>query len=148
MTSHSPFPLVDSGTFSLPTRVYWEDTDAGGVVYHAQYLAFLERARTEWLRAQGLAQERLRAEHDLVFVVREMQLDFLKPAKLDDLLDVRAELRQCRKASFVFAQSILREGSMLLTAMVRVAAVKASAFNPVALPDALYRQLKALEIAG
>ena len=83
--------MIDHRMFSLPTRVYWEDTDAGGVVYHAQYLAFLERARTEWLRAQGLGQEALRAEHDLVFVVRDMQIDFRKPAKLDDLLDVRAE---------------------------------------------------------
>lgn len=137
--------MADNRVFSLPTRVYWEDTDAGGVVYHAQYLAFLERARTEWLRAIGLGQERLREEHDVVFVVREMQIDFLKPAKLDDLLEVRAELRQCRKASFVFAQSIARDGTVLLTATVRAAAVKASAFNPVAIPDALYRQLKALE---
>jgi acyl-CoA thioester hydrolase len=128
--------------------VYWEDTDAGGVVYHARYLAFLERARTEWLRAQGLGQELLRAEHDLVFVVRDMQIDFRKPARLDDLLDVRAVLRECRKASFVFAQSIARDGAVLLTATVRVAAVKASAFNPVALPGALYRKFKALEVVG
>ena len=139
--------MTDHRMFSLPTRVYWEDTDAGGVVYHAQYLAFLERARTEWLRAQGLGQEALRAEHDLVFVVRDMQIDFRKPAKLDDLLDVRAELRECRKASFVFAQSILRDGAVLVTATVRAAAVRASAFTPVAIPDALHRQLKALEVS-
>ncbi|MFT3761889.1 MAG: tol-pal system-associated acyl-CoA thioesterase [Pseudoxanthomonas sp.] len=137
--------MNESRAFSLPTRVYWEDTDAGGVVYHAQYLAFFERARTEWLRALGLGQERLRAEHDLVFVVREMQLDFRKPARLDDLLDVRAELQQCRKASIVFAQSIAREGAVLADATVRIAAVRASAFNPVAIPEALYRQLKSLE---
>ncbi|MFT4255921.1 MAG: tol-pal system-associated acyl-CoA thioesterase [Pseudoxanthomonas sp.] len=131
--------------FSLPTRVYWEDTDAGGVVYHAQYLAFLERARTEALRSLGLGQENLRATHDVVFVVREMQLDFLKPAKLDDMLDVRVQLQQCRKASLVFAQSIVRDDVVLLTATVRVAAVKASAFSPVAIPDALHQQLKSLE---
>ncbi|MFT3756712.1 MAG: tol-pal system-associated acyl-CoA thioesterase [Pseudoxanthomonas sp.] len=131
--------------FSLPTRVYWEDTDAGGVVYHAQYLAFLERARTEALRSLGLGQENLRATHDVVFVVRDMQLDFLKPAKLDDLLDVRVQLQECRKASLVFAQSIVRDDVLLLTATVRVAAVKASAFSPVAIPAALHQQLKSLE---
>ena len=86
MTSDSPFPTADARLFSWPTRVYWEDTDAGGVVYHAQYVAFLERARTEWLRHRGHGQERLRNEHDLVFAVRAMQLDFLRPARLDDLL--------------------------------------------------------------
>ena len=70
--------------FSWPTRVYWEDTDAGGVVYHAQYLAFLERARTEWMRARGHGQDRLRTEHDLVFAVRAMRIDFRLPARLDD----------------------------------------------------------------
>ncbi|MEO6104444.1 MAG: YbgC/FadM family acyl-CoA thioesterase, partial [Pseudoxanthomonas sp.] len=74
--------------FSWPTRVYWEDTDAGGVVYHAQYLAFLERARTEWLRARGKGQELLRGEYDLVFAVRSMHIDFRQPARLDDALDV------------------------------------------------------------
>lgn len=131
--------------FSLPTRVYWEDTDAGGVVYHAQYLAFMERARTEWLRALGLAQEKLKAEHDVVFVVRDMQVDFHKPAKLDDLLDVGVQLRQCRKASFSFAQQVVRDGQLLVSATVRCAAVKASAFAPTAIPEALHAQLKALE---
>ncbi len=133
VSSHSPQPA-----FSWPTRVYWEDTDAGGVVYHAQYAAFLERARTEWLRAQGLGQERLRAEHDLVFAVRSMRLDFIRPARLDDLLQVRVELRQCRRASVVFAQSIGRGDELLLTAEVRVASLAAAAFRPKPLPDALH----------
>ena len=94
--------------FSWPTRVYWEDTDAGGVVYHAQYLAFLERARSEWLRARGVAQDRLRAEHDLVFAVRAMWIDFRAPARLDDLLAVSVAVRDCRKASLVFAQAMSR----------------------------------------
>ena len=72
--------------FSWPTRVYWEDTDAGGVVYHAQYLAFLERARTEWLRARGKGQALLRNDYDLVFAVRAMRIDFRQPARLDDAL--------------------------------------------------------------
>src|SRR5690606_4988168 len=76
LTTESRIPNPQSPAFSIPTRVYWEDTDAGGVVYHAQYLAFLERARTEWMRALGHGQEVLRTEHDLVFVVRDMRIDF------------------------------------------------------------------------
>lgn len=131
--------------FSWPTRVYWEDTDAGGVVYHAQYLAFLERARTEWMRAQGYGQELLRIEYGLVFAVRAMQLDFLKPARLDDALAVSVGLQECRRASAVFTQAIVRAGDRLLTAQVRVAALDADGFRPRPIPPPLYDQLKALE---
>ena len=134
--------------FSIPTRVYWEDTDAGGVVYHAQYLAFMERARTEWLRARGHGQELLRNDHDLVFAVRAMRLDFLRPARLDDLLAVTVELQACKRASVVFAQSVVCGDETLLTAEVRVAALSASGFRPKPLPDALYEELKALETAN
>ena len=130
--------------FSLPVRVYWEDTDAGGVVYHAQYLAFLERARSEWMRANGYGQDRLRQEHDLVFAVRSMAVDFLKPARLDDALQVTAQLRDCRRASAVFDQAVLRDGVTLLTAQVRVAALDAGGFRPKAIPAGLHTQLKAL----
>jgi acyl-CoA thioester hydrolase len=131
--------------FSLPVRVYWEDTDAGGVVYHAQYLAFLERARSEWLRSLGRDQELLRREHDLVFAVRAMQVDFRAPARLDDLLEATVALRECRNASMVFAQEVRRDGGLLLSASVRVACLAASSFRPRALPDALLDELKALE---
>lgn len=134
--------------FSWPTRVYWEDTDAGGVVYHAQYLAFLERARTEWMRAHGHGQEALRLEHDLVFAVRAMRIDFRKPARLDDALDVSVALRQCRRASLVLAQQIRRNGELLLDAEVRVAALNASDFRPRAIPEALHDELKSLETSG
>ena len=133
------------GRFSWPTRVYWEDTDAGGVVYHAQYLAFMERARTEWLRARGHGQELLRNDHDLVFAVRSMRLDFLRPARLDDLLAVTVELQACKRASVVFAQSVMRGDEALVVAEVRVAALSASGFRPRPLPDALYEELKLLE---
>ncbi|WP_226468044.1 tol-pal system-associated acyl-CoA thioesterase [Luteimonas panaciterrae] len=132
-------------TFSHPVRIYWEDTDAGGVVYHAQYLAFLERARTEWLRARGYGQELLREAHDLVFVVRAMRIDFRKPARLDDALDVTVSLRQCRRASLVIAQAIRRGDDTLLDAEVRVAAVGAGDFRPRGIPEPLYDQLKLLE---
>lgn len=133
--------------FSHTIRVYWEDTDAGGVVYHAQYVAFLERARTEWMRAHGHGQERLRRDHDLVFAVRAMAVDFLKPARLDDLLEVSAGLRQCRRASAVFAQEIRRNGELLLGAQVRVAALEATSFRPRPIPEPLYAQLRSLELA-
>lgn len=131
--------------FSWPTRVYWEDTDAGGVVYHAQYLAFLERARTEWLRALGHGQAELRERHGLVFAVREMRIDFRLPARLDDTLAIGVDLVDCRKASLLIAQDIARDGTRLLDAEVRVAALDTERFKPRPIPDALYRQLKSLE---
>ena len=130
--------------FSWPTRVYWEDTDAGGVVYHAQYLAFMERARTEWMRAQGHGQERLRDEHDLVFAVRSMRIDFRLPARLDDTLQVSVALRECRRASLVLVQSIHRGETLLLDAEVRVAALSAASFKPRPIPQPLFDALNAL----
>jgi len=131
--------------FSHPVRIYWEDTDAGGVVYHAQYLAFLERARTEWLRARGHGQELLRQQYGLVFAVRAMRIDFRLPARLDDALQVTVALAECRRASLVIAQQILRDGTRLLDAEVRVAALDAAGFKPRPIPDALYEMLKPLE---
>ena len=136
-------PVVEP-MFSWPTRVYWEDTDAGGVVYHAQYLAFMERARTEWMRAQGHGQMRLREEHDLVFAVRAMRIDFRLPARLDDALQVSVALRECRRASLVLVQSIRRGDTLLLDAEVRVAALSASSFKPVPIPQPLFDALNAL----
>jgi acyl-CoA thioester hydrolase len=138
----------DSPAFSIPTRVYWEDTDAGGVVYHAQYVAFLERARTEWVRALGYGQDALRLTHGLVFAVREMRIDFRRPARLDDALQVTVSLRRCRHASVVFAQSILREGELLLDAQVRCASLEASTFRPRAIPETLYHELTRLVEPG
>lgn len=130
--------------FSHPVRIYWEDTDAGGVVYHAQYVAFLERARTEWLRALGKGQEWLRREHGLVFAVRAMRVDFRAPARLDDALVVTVALRECRRASLVFAQAIRRGDALLLDAEVRVAALDAGGFRPRPIPPPLYDELQAL----
>jgi acyl-CoA thioester hydrolase len=129
--------------FSHPVRIYWEDTDAGGVVYHAQYVAFLERARSEWMRAQGYGQERLRTQHGVLFAVRAMQVDFLKPARLDDALEVSAGLRECRRASVVFTQRIRRGEDLLLAAQVRVAALGLD-FRPRPIPEPLYDELNAL----
>ncbi|NYZ62386.1 tol-pal system-associated acyl-CoA thioesterase [Luteimonas deserti] len=134
--------------FSWPTRVYWEDTDAGGVVYHAQYVAFMERARSEWLRALGHGQAELRDVHGTVFAVRAVRVDFRAPARLDDALQVSVVLRTCRRASAVFAQQIHRGNDLLVDADVRVAALSAADFRPQAIPDALYAQLKSLETSA
>jgi acyl-CoA thioester hydrolase len=128
---------VDPRAFVFPARVYWEDTDAGGVVYHAQYLAFMERARTEWLRAHGYGQELLRAEYDLVFVVRAMTIDFRKPARLDDALAVSVAVNECRRASLLLGQTIERDGQRLIDAEVRIAALGANDFKPKAIPPVL-----------
>jgi acyl-CoA thioester hydrolase len=130
--------------FVWPVRVYWEDTDAGGVVYHAQYLAFMERARSEWLRGLGLHQDAMKRDVDLVFVVRAMQMDFRAPARLDDQLSVSVRLLECRGASLLLAQRIERDGVLLVEAKVKIAALYASSFRPRALPDALLSQLTPL----
>ncbi len=137
--------MTNESRFSWPTRIYWEDTDAGGVVYHARYVAFMERARTEWMRALGYGQEAMRCGDGQVFVVRAMSLDFLKPAKLDDALTTTVELLQCRRASLLMAQAVMRDDQVLATAQVRLAAVGARDFRPQALDDTLYAVLKPLQ---
>jgi acyl-CoA thioester hydrolase len=124
-----------SAAFSFPIRVYWEDTDAGGVVYHASYVRFLERARTEWLRAQGVGQQALRDGEDLVLVIRGMTLDFHKPARLDDELQASVALLERRPASLLLGQEISRAGQVLVRAQVRVACLVASSFRPRPLPQ-------------
>ena len=130
--------------FHWPARVYWEDTDAGGVVYHAQYLAFMERARSEWIRARGWGQDLLRARDDLVFVVRSMEIDFRAPARLDDQLQVSVRLLECRGASFSVGQRIERAGTVLVESRVRIAALRTSDFKPRPIPAALITELKPL----
>ena len=135
---------IHSDPFSFPVRVYWEDTDAGGVVYHAQYLAFMERARSEWMRGLGLGQDLLRSRDDLVFVVRAMTTDFRAPARLDDQLQVSVRLLECRGASLVLAQRVERDGAPLVEASVRIAALRASSFRPCPIPPALAARLATL----
>jgi len=130
--------------FRHATRVYWEDTDAGGVVYHARYLAFMERARSEWMRALGWGQEQLRTVDDVAFAVRAMELDFRAPARLDDQLQVSVRLLECRGASFSVGQRIERAGALLVEGKVRIAALRASDFKPRPIPDALLTELKPL----
>jgi acyl-CoA thioester hydrolase len=116
--------------------VYWEDTDAGGVVYHAGYLRFLERARTEWMRAMAMGQDALRRSHGVVFVVRELSIAYDKPARLDDELDSTVRVARLRSASLDIAQDVLRvaDGVTLARAQVRIACVDAGAFVPRRIP--------------
>lgn len=130
--------LASKAPFAWPVRVYWEDTDAGGVVYHASYVRFLERARTEWMRALGVDQMAFRQETGLAFLVRNMQLDFLRPALLDDELSVTVEVKERRAASILFTQTITRaDGSCLIRASVRVACVDLQRMRPAAIPTDL-----------
>ena len=130
-------------SFALPLRVYWEDTDAGGIVFYANYLKFMERARTEWLRSMGIAQQRLREETGGIFVVSETQLKYHRPARLDDELLVTAELRQIGSASLVIAQRVLMskpphrvdaELPLLCEGTIRIGWVQADTLRPARIP--------------
>jgi acyl-CoA thioester hydrolase len=128
--------------FRWPVRVYWEDTDAGGVVYYANYLKMLERCRTEWLRSHGVHQEALRLQGQL-FVVSHVDAHYLKPARLDDALQVSVTLAEPRPASVVFAQSIWRGEEELLRARVRAACLDATHLKPRRVDPDLIQRLMA-----
>jgi len=129
--------------YSFPVRVYFENTDAGGVVYHGEYLKFLERARTEWLRHLGFDHQALAREHRVVFVVASLAIDFIKPARLDDTLAVSVKLETLGKVRCVFAQEIRREDEVLVKAGVTVACLTVQSFKPVEIPAALKRKMEA-----
>lgn len=124
-----------------PVRVYWEDTDAGGVVYYANYLKFLERARSEWLRALGIGQWELIRQEGLVFVVRHVATEFLRPARFDDLLEVKSRLLELAGASLTLEQELVREATTLLTARVRIACVRSGDFRPARIPTHIVERL-------
>jgi acyl-CoA thioester hydrolase len=141
--------------FAWPARVYWEDTDGGGIVYYANYLRFLERARTEWLRSLGHSQQQLLKDAGIVFTVVSLEIGYRAPARLDDELRITCEPRSDGAASLEFAQRIYRNGigpdpgreagELLTEARVRVACVDARTLRPRRLPDFL---LEALTAAG
>jgi acyl-CoA thioester hydrolase len=128
--------------FALPIRVYFQDTDAGGVVYHANYLNFMERARTEWLRTHGYSNAGLMKEFGMVFVVRSIRLDYLKPALLDDCLDVTADIKEIGRSRITLAQNILRGAEMLTEAEVHLVCVSLANFKPASVPEVLRVQLE------
>lgn len=123
--------------FIWPIRVYYEDTDAGGVVYHANYLNFLERARTEMLRANGIEQTELKLKSEVIFAVRSVKVDYLKPALFNDLLEVSTEISLVRKASLNFEQTISRADVVLCKAEIYVACIDSCTMRPKAIPDDL-----------
>jgi acyl-CoA thioester hydrolase len=128
--------------FALPVRVYFQDTDAGGVVYHASYVNFMERARTEWLRTHGYSNAGLMKEFGVVFVVRSLKLDYLKPALLDDLLEVTAQIKEIGRSRLNLLQSVLRGDELLTEAEVHLVCVSLEGFKPVSVPEVLRKRLE------
>lgn len=118
----------------LSIRVYWEDTDAGGVVYYANYLKFFERARTEWLRMLGVEQGDLKAQSDCIFVVADVQLQYLVAARLDDLLTVTVHVAEQGRASLLLLQQVWRGDTLLAEGRIRIGCVRASTLRPCRIP--------------
>jgi len=132
-----PADLPHRIDFVLEQRVYWEDTDGGGIVYYANYLKFLERARTEWLRSLGYDQTALARREQVVFVVRSVAVEFLRPARLDDQLSIGVAMVRCGASIIELEQWIERENERLVSADVKLACVRIAAFQPVRIPRAL-----------
>jgi acyl-CoA thioester hydrolase len=128
-------------TFSWPVRVYWEDTDAGGVVYYANYLKFMERARSEWLRALGFEQDALRDEAGVLFVVRRVEVDYLAPARFNEQIEVSVSLHEVGRASLGVKQTLSRGPTRLVSALVTLACVDAVRFKPVKIPALILQAL-------
>ena len=131
--------------FHWPIRVYYEDTDSGGVVYYANYLKFMERARSEWLRSLDIGQDRLRTNEGIIFVVRAAHIEYLKPARFNDMLDVSVEVARCGRASLTFEQQVARRVTETPTAATRhavlccrgrikIACVDSATMQPCAIP--------------
>jgi acyl-CoA thioester hydrolase len=128
--------------FVFPVTVYYEDTDAGGVVYHANYLKFMERARTEWLRRLGFDLHDLHRDHNLLFPVRQVRLEYQLPARLNERLTVRSSLVRRRRVAMYFEQTVLRDGALLCHAEVEIVCVYADSFRPRRIPDLVFEELR------
>jgi acyl-CoA thioester hydrolase len=133
---HAPHAhAVSAGdAFRHRLRVYWEDTDAGGVVFYANYLKFFERARTEWLRHLGVGQQALREATGAIFIVSDTQVSYRAPARLDDLLEVTVALRQRRPATMTLAQQAWRGATLLAEGEIRIGCVDGASFRPRRIP--------------
>jgi acyl-CoA thioester hydrolase len=128
--------------YTTTIRVYYEDTDAGGIVYYANYLKFFERARSDWLRTLQVTHLELRERHNAMFVVHQASLTCHKPARLDDLLEVSVALTQCRRASMTMHQTATCKGSIIAQAQVSVALLDVTTMRPTPMPESLLQQLK------
>ena len=131
-------------TFSLPIRIYFEDTDSGGVVYHSNYLKFMERARTEWLRALGIDQRHLKQDHQIMFVVHRIDIQFKLPARFNDDLIVKSELKDIGSSKIEFRQMIYRNDEMLIDANVDIACIDSEKFKPVRIPPTIKQTMESL----
>ena len=127
--------------YTHPVRVYWEDTDAGGVVFYANHLKFFERARTEWLRSLGVEQQRLREDTGTIFIVSDTRVRYHRPARLDDLLRVSAELRDLGRASMTIVQQARRGDTLLAEGEIRIGCVDAASFRPQRIPKPILEAL-------
>lgn len=130
---------------TLKVRVYYEDTDAGGVVFYANYLKFLERARTEWLRELGIEQSALAAQEGRLFVVHSLDMSYRKPARLDDFITIRSRITRVRRASIHFEQRAERDGELLAHGNIQVCCVDAAQLRPAALPAIVRTKLESLQ---
>jgi len=131
-------------TFSLPIRIYFEDTDSGGVVYHSNYLKFMERARTEWLRSIGIDQRHLKQDSHIMFVVHRIDIQFKLPARFNDDLIVKSELKNIGSSKIEFRQMIYRNDEMLIDANVDIACIDSEKFKPVRIPPTIKQTMESL----
>ncbi len=130
-------------TFSLPIRVYYEDTDTGGVVYHSNYLNFMERARSEWLRALGFEQDEIRGNEGVIFAVRAVDISYDRPARFNELLTVTVALGRRGTASLTLRQEVRRDDEVLATAAVRIVCIDAGRFVPAPIPERIVQRVLA-----
>jgi len=138
-----PIEMPAEALFDI--RVYYEDTDAGGVVYYANYLKFLERARTEWLRELGVFQSELRAATQRIFVVNALDMAYRKPARLDDRLTIHSRITRLGRASIHFAQAARRDGELLAEGTIQVCCVDAASLRPAEIPPEVLSILKSIQ---
>jgi len=131
-------------TFSLPIRIYFEDTDSGGVVYHSNYLKFMERARTEWLSALGIDQRHLKQDNHIMFVVHRIDIQYKLPARFNDDLIVKSELKDIGSSKIEFRQMIYRNEEMLIDASVDIACIDSEKFKPVRIPITIKQTMESL----
>ena len=134
---------MNKAEFRWPVRVYWEDTDAGGIVFYANYLKFFERARTEWLRSLGIQQQQLKETTGGMFVVAETSIKYLRPARLDDELIVTARLQETGRASMTIVQQVLLKSTVLCEGKIRIGWVDAASLQPSRMPQNITESLRA-----
>lgn len=128
--------------FSYPVRVYYQDTDTGGVVYHATYLDFMERARYEWLRELGFEVDAMIQSHKMMFLVRSLTIEYFKPALLDDLLQVTVQASEIGRSRITLQQQVFREGGLLVSATVHIVCVGTESLRPISVPLPLRQKLE------